>query len=106
MNQTGVATEEPVDWDRLRVPDPRSLDKVQELCDLTTPYAASPELDALFEEGMVPVGTLPGFGFARPLILNRLAPQNFDLAKLQISCPHGLQLREAISTWLAPMTHS
>lgn len=53
VNQAGVATHEQVDWEHLRVPDPVRLDKVQELCDLTTPYAASSELDTLFIEAMV-----------------------------------------------------
>lgn len=56
--------------------------------------------EALFAEGLVPVGTLPGFGFARPLILTKLAPQTFDIDKLQISCPMGTKLRELIAPWL------
>lgn len=56
--------------------------------------------EALFREGLVPVGTLPGFAFARPLMLTKLAPQTFDIDKLQISCPVGLKLREAIAPWL------
>ncbi len=56
--------------------------------------------EALFGEGLIPVGTLPGFGFAHPLILTKLAPQTFAIDKLQISCPMGTQLRETIAPWL------
>lgn len=56
--------------------------------------------EAFFEEGLIPVGTLPGFAFARPLIMIKLAPQTFDIDKLEISCPLGLRLRQAIAPWL------
>ncbi len=62
--------------------------------------------DRLFEEGFVPVGTLPGFGFPRPLILAKLAPQDFALQRLKIFEPCGKEVVAAMESWNSDLSLS